>query len=76
VRDLKAVGTFPNVIRCQNRRPAGSDRGFVTANERAGDAHGSSLEGLVSSARVVRLEPPLGADARTADATVSGDGPA
>jgi hypothetical protein len=74
VRDLKAVGTFPNVIRCQNRRPAGSERGFVTANERAGDAHGSSLEGLVSSARVVRLEPPLEAEARTADATASGDG--
>jgi hypothetical protein len=77
VRDLKAVGTFPNVIRCQNRRPAGSDRGFVTANERAGDAHGSPLEGLVSSARVVRLEAPLEADTVIDDgaarATSTGD---
>jgi hypothetical protein len=57
VRDLKAVGTFPNVIRCRNRRAASTDRGYVTAAERAGEAHGTSLEGMVSSARVVRLEP-------------------
>jgi hypothetical protein len=78
VRDLKAVGTFPNVIRCQNRRPGGSDRGFVTANERAGDAHGSSLEGLVSSARVVRLDPPWDSAVQVDDgashASVTGDG--
>ena len=57
VRDLKAVGTFPNVIRCRNRRAASTDRGYVTAAERAGEAHGTSLEGMVSSARVVRLDP-------------------
>lgn len=57
VRDLKAVGTFPNVIRCRNRRAANTDRGYVVATERAGDAHGTSLEGMVSSARVVRLDP-------------------
>lgn len=57
VRDLKAVGTFPNVIRCRNRRAANTDRGYVTASERAGEAHGTSLEGMVSSARVVRLDP-------------------
>lgn len=56
VRDLKAVGTFPNVIRCRNYTPAGSDRGFVAAVERAGEAHGTSIEGLVSAARVVRLD--------------------
>jgi hypothetical protein len=78
VRDLKAVGTFPNVIRCQNRRPGGSDRGFVTANERAGDAHGSSLDGLVSSARVVRLDPRSDSDVQVDDgithASATGDG--
>ncbi|MGD0985722.1 MAG: hypothetical protein ABSA65_18215 [Acidimicrobiales bacterium] len=58
VRDLKAVGTFPNVIRCRNRRAASTDRGYVTAAERVGEAHGTSLEGMVSSARVVRLDPP------------------
>jgi len=57
VRDLKAVGTFPNVIRCRNFAPAGSDRGFVAAVERAGEAHGKPIDGLVSAARVVRLEP-------------------
>jgi len=59
VRDLKAVGTFPNVIRCRNRTPVGSDRGYVTAQERAGEAHGTSIDGFVSSARVVRLDPPV-----------------
>ena len=57
VRDLRAVGMFPNVVRCRNQRAAGSERGYVTAAERAGEAHGTSLDGFVSSARVVRLDP-------------------
>jgi hypothetical protein len=69
VRDLKAVGTFPNVIRCRNRRAASTDRGYVVATERAGEAHGTSLEamGVVSSARVVRLDPASGVVAELDD---------
>lgn len=74
VRDLRAVGTFPNVIRCRNQRPTGSDRGFITASERAGEAHGTSLEGFVSSARVVRLDPPTPAQPATAPEAASADG--
>jgi len=72
VRDLRAVGMFPNVIRCRNQRPVGSDRGFITASERAGDAHGTSLEGFVSSARVVRLDPPTAAVAGNEAAPADG----
>jgi hypothetical protein len=59
VRDLKAVGTFPNVIRCRNRRSASQERGYVVATERGGEAHGTTLEsmGMLSTARVVRLDP-------------------
>jgi hypothetical protein len=57
VRDLKAVGTFPNVIRCRNYTPAGSDRGYVAAVERAGEALGTPIDRLVAAARVVRIDP-------------------
>ena len=74
VRDLKAVGTFPNVIRCRNRRAASTDRGYVTAAERAGEAHGTSLEGMVSSARVVRLDPAPELNEDNLDGVSPGDG--
>jgi hypothetical protein len=56
VRDLRAVGTFPNVIRCRNVAPASGDRGYVTVSGRAGEGHGTPIDGMVSSARVVRLD--------------------
>jgi hypothetical protein len=56
VRDLKAVGRFPNVIRCRNIRPAGHSRSFLVVAERLGEAHGTPVTGVVSSARVVRLD--------------------
>jgi hypothetical protein len=57
VRDLKAVGRFPNVIRCRNIRPSGQHRSFLVVAERLGDAHGTPVTGAVSAARVVRLDP-------------------
>ena len=57
VRDLGAVGQFPNVIRCRNGSPTGSQRSFVTVEERQGSVHGIEIgSGVVSSVSVTRLD--------------------
>lgn len=57
VRDLGAVGQFPNVIRCRNGSPTGSQRSFVTVEQRLGSAHGVEIgSGIVSAASVTRVD--------------------
>ena len=59
VRDLKAVGTFPNVIRCRNRRSASSiDRGtwWRPAGRRGARNHARE-HGRRLLGQVVRIDP-------------------
>lgn len=55
VKDISAVGTFPNVVRCRNVRPTGHDRRFVDASDRVGEAHGRPL-GEVATSRIARAD--------------------
>lgn len=60
VKDLGAVGTFPNVVRCRNVLPRNRSDRAVVVDDRVGEAHDRDLDdgrvvpGEVSAARVAR----------------------
>lgn len=73
VKDLAAVGSFPNVIRCRNVRPPGRRHRYVDATDRAGDAHRTDLS-AITNARIVRIDVDADVAANTAAADADADG--